>query len=457
VPFPLADSLASDYGVGRAAEPGFHAFSGLAHEDGMRGRARSADPSPVLPCLSSNNSTEKAVKLTPYQRKNAFSINENLGFVIEKFGLEKVGFLTLTFPKSLSLKEANRRFNSLATHFLDLHFECWVCVREFTKGGRPHFHLVVVCKGDIRTGFDFESYVKMARLSSNPERRRKHSAEIKALSRSLNPSPLLRSTWRELHRVLPLYQFGRHELIPIRKNGAALARYVGGYIRKSMDFRPAEAKGARLISYSKSFPRKVVGHAWSFNSDGARFWRQKVALFAETHRIKSLDGLAFRFGPRWAWWFRDVIESYNLLPFLPRSTDERTAYFEGLDWSKISDSCLQGGESMHCIHLWRPKLPEIDGVPVSPPKRLRWAFGFHLSNWDKSREQVAAAVAASRSKYREARSNFTDEMIEAARASVLAPASLTYAQSRAAAYESACHLAASRWSVSETCSLEGAS
>lgn len=391
------------------------------------GAERHRGATATLPCQSSNNSTESASRLTPYQRKNAFSINENLNFAVERFGLEKIGFLTLTFPSKLTLKEANRRFNSLASHFLDLHFEAWVCVREFTKSGRPHFHLVVVCKTDIRTGFNWGNYLEMAWMSGTDRRRRKFRAEIKKLSRSLDPSPELRSIWKELHRVLPLYQFGRHELIPIRKNGAALARYVGGYIRKSMDFRPVEAKGARLISYSKSFPRKVVGHAWAFHCEGSELWRQKVSVFAQLHRVKDLDQMKLRFGPRWAWWFRDVIQSLNLLPFLP--ADRVRGYIESVDSDRFNDAlaACSSDESVDLtsLHLYRPKLPEVEGVScMVPPRRLRSVFEFHLGSWGMNRDEIAARSASDRRRmaalHDSGGTNFTREMIDSARASLLA-------------------------------------
>jgi hypothetical protein len=386
--------------------------------------AREADP---LPCLSSNNSIETRAALTPYQRKNAHSINENLNACIELFGIEKIGFLTLTFPKSLSLKEANRRFNSLVSNVLNEMFVHWVCVREFTKSGRPHFHLVVVCKGDVLTGFNWSNYTEMLFMSSSERRRRKFKAEIRKLSRSLDPSPELRSMWTELRRVLPLYQFGRAELIPIRKNAAALARYVGGYIRKSMDFRPVEAKGARLITYSKNFPRRVVGHAWAFNTAGSALHRKKVEVFAKRHRIKDLTHMKERFGPRWAWWLRDLIRTINLAPYL-RGDDLHAYLREGSPDCLAFAELLESGKSMFALHLRRPELPEVDGKPLDrPPIEMRGVFSFHQGNWSLSPDEIDAARSARSPVERSARSvpgyltGKTEEALGAARAALVAP------------------------------------
>lgn len=438
MPFALADAFA----------PGLAVFGANCVSDSFAGgvvclapakgggvvpvRAeRDRDGAASLPCQYSNNSDKEPSKLTPYQRKNAYSINENLAHLVGIFGLARIGFLTLTFPKDLTLKEANRRLNSLARRFLDAHFVTWVCVREFTKGGRPHFHLVVVCRVDIREGFNFENLTRLAWLTARSERRRKHALEIKSLSRSLSPCPALKALWAELRRVLPLYQFGRHELAPVRKTGAALARYVGGYIRKSMDFRPVEAKGARMVTYARSFPRKVVGHGWSFNTEGARFWRMKVAAFAAIHRVKDLDVMAKRYGPRWAWWLRDLIESINLIPIL--GSDQMGAYVNGRDNEAVNEA-VKLGVSVLAMHLYRPRLPEVDGVPVHPPARLRAVFGFHLANWDRSRDLIAHESAALRRRMAGVQRFHTDETIAAARAALLAVPKYSPAESRSRNY-----------------------
>lgn len=419
-------STSGGMGTGRAGE-GECCDSDCSLEGNWGGaspRAAGAAAPVSLPCQSSNNSTEPLGELTPYQRKNAYSLAENLESLVECFGEEKIGFLTLTFPKNLTLKEANRRFNSLASHCLDSWFKAWVCVREFTAGGRPHFHLVVACHEDIRAGFDFAAYMIMARLSSNPSRRRKNAARIKRLSRCLNPSPYLANLWRELRRVLPKYQFGRHELIPIRKSGAALSRYVGGYIRKSMEFRPIEAKGARLVTYSKKFPRRVVGHAWAWNTDGARVWRMKTALFAKLHGITDHEnGLKDAFGDKWAYWFRDVIASLNVFP-LGLDCETSLAAVQTMDLERLQTSIAERGEAAFTsLHLYPPRLPEVDGKTLIPSARLRPIFAFHLQFWSATPDEVVASASStvSRSARLSLRKLSAHWSRDAVRASLAAP------------------------------------
>ena len=252
-----------------------------------------------------------------------------------------------------------------------------------------------------------------------------------------NPSPVLKSLWRELHRVLPLYQFGRHELIPIRKNGAALCRYVGGYIRKSMEFRPLAAKGARLITYSKNFPRKVVGHAWAFNSPGGRFWRQKLQVFAGLHGVKEYSGLKEKFGPRWAWWFRDVIESLNLL-HLPLTSDERNAFMQGLPEDRLNDS-LASGVSLRALHLYCPRLPLLEGKEINPPKDLVSYFAFHFAHWRKKRAELHSDFAYERFSAFLLPRVGPSPRLDAAKAAILAPRPVSAAVKRVRTYQRTAH------------------
>lgn len=334
---------------------------------------------PALPCQSSNNCTELPSGLTPYQRKNAYSLAENIAAMVEAFGIERIGFLTLTFPKDLTLREANRRFHSLVTHELSGLFEAWVNAREFTGLQRPHMHLVVAAKGDIREGFSHATYLKMARLTRSKGRKAR-AAEIRELSRSLTPNPLLRALWSKLRDACPRYQFGRHELIPIRKEGAAIARYVGGYIRKSMEGRPESAKGSRLVTYSQDFPRRVLGHSWQWNTPGTAAWRRKLEWFAKLHGVKCFEDLSRAFGPRWAFWLRDLIETLNLGEHGEIQPSESFDLIRFLEVEQAHPFHL----SPFRLHLYPPRVPvDEKGNPIPLPRRIQPVFAWHLENWHR--------------------------------------------------------------------------
>lgn len=349
------------------------------------GSAERSGPSNSLPCLYSNNCIETALEkagfLDAYRKKTAFILAENIAALVDAYGLEKIGFLTLTFPTKLTLKEANKRFHSFSTNFLHRIFPlAWLAVREWSPSGHLHFHLLGACAEDIRTGFGFGNYLEMSRIS----KRRGPKAEIRRLGRSLSPNPALKALWGELRAACPKYQFGRHELIPIRKSGRAVAYYVGGYIQKTLIFRPFSAKGARLITYSQGFPRRVNSHQFMWLTENTASWRRKVGIFAALHGVKDLAGLAERFGPRWSFWFRDLIETLNDgtlfdLRDLPR---DRLIEFSAL-------LVRPGPEISSPLHSLPPRAPmKDDGKLWEIPPPLRSVFIWHLKNWRSDREKI---------------------------------------------------------------------
>ncbi|WP_308185192.1 rolling circle replication-associated protein [Neisseria polysaccharea] len=172
----------------------------------------------ALPCLNSNNCIENAnsgeIKQLPsqYENRKAGTLNEfstsykksttalemNVKAFIEAFGLNKVGFLTLTFADDVTdPKEAQRRFHSLRTNFLKRHFPEYVCVYERTKKGRIHFHLIVNTRVNIRRCLNFR--------------------EI-AAGRYSSANPALRQLWALLRENVHKYGFGRTELLPVKTN-----------------------------------------------------------------------------------------------------------------------------------------------------------------------------------------------------------------------------------------------
>lgn len=148
----------------------------------------------ALPCLNSNNcidvkntnvikEKQKPANIEKYlpntakpefnefstsHKKSAAALEMNVRQFIEVFGIEKVGFLTLTFADDVQdVKEASRRFHSLRTNFLKKHFEHYVCVYERMKSGRIHFHLIVNTREDIRRGLNFQQIQARNYTSAN--------------------------------------------------------------------------------------------------------------------------------------------------------------------------------------------------------------------------------------------------------------------------------------------------
>jgi hypothetical protein len=117
---------------------------------------------------------------------------------------------------------------------------------------------------------------------------------------------------------------GRVELLPIRKNAEALASYLSKYLSKGFVNRRQDDKGVRLISYSKTFPRRC-GSRFSFVGGKVKEWRLRCRLFLDHlyfryYNQAILEGIPppdpftyadmpSLFGKRWAWRLRDKILS----------------------------------------------------------------------------------------------------------------------------------------------------
>lgn len=270
-----------------------------------------------LPCLSSNNSTdprssrprlgvaatlESLRALSQQHRKSACALAWNVQALADRHGIEKIGFLTLTFREHITCaREAQRRFNSLATHVLRQRYpEGFVRVVERMKSGRIHYHLLVVLANDIRTGFDFDAI-------------RVHDYRT--------ASPALRSEWAFWRSTASAYGFGRTELLPVRSTSEGIARYVGKYISKHIAKREERDRGIRLVEYSRG--ARMCRTRFSWASENAASWRRKLALFAQIVSANN-GGLVVRYedlktvlGTTWAYRHREFIAA---LPDLRRST-----------------------------------------------------------------------------------------------------------------------------------------
>jgi hypothetical protein len=249
----------------------------------------------VLPCLNSNISIEipnNLAKMSTQHRKTAFVLKESVQLLANRFGVEFLGFLTLTFSDHVTChKEAQKRLNSLLSNVIKPRYQEYVGCMERQKSGRIHYHLLVVLKTDIRTDFDF--------------------TEI-AQSNYKSASKNLRDEWSFWRKTARKYRFGRTELLPIKSTIEAMAKYVGKYISKHMENRNEEDKGARLVRYSRG--ARAGTTRFMFKTDGSEAWRRKVAVFAqmiqEQHpeqRVSDLEDLRRVLGPTWAYRHRELI------------------------------------------------------------------------------------------------------------------------------------------------------
>jgi hypothetical protein len=256
-----------------------------------------------LPCLNSNISIENdenqqtdsafnPVKLSTQHRKTAFILKESVQLISERFPLESIGFLTLTFAQHITCpKQAQKRLNSLISNVIKPRYHEYLGVMERQKSGRIHYHLLIAMDIDIRTGFNFDE------VSDN---------NYSSVSKNL------RNEWSFWRSTAPKYGFGRTELLPVKSNIEAMAKYVGKYIAKHVESRVEEDKGARLVRYSRG--ARAGTTRFQFQSEGSKEWRRKMAIFAQIvqHRhpdkkINTISDLTEVLGKKWAYHHRDYI------------------------------------------------------------------------------------------------------------------------------------------------------
>jgi hypothetical protein len=263
----------------------------------------------VLPCLNSNNSDR--VKLSTGAKKTAYLLSSIILRLVSTYGIEKLGFLTLTFPDAVTPKEASRRFNNLNRRVLSERYVHWMAVYE--RGGTSgliHFHLVIVLHQDIRTGFDFEAIARKDYRSAS-----KYLKAEWAYWRSIT-----NHNGKCPHHAYA--EFGRYELLPIKSTGEGISKYVGKYLEKHMQARRQDDKGVRLLRMSQAIRNGSVNFAWV--SPRASLWRAKVRTWAKSYGITEYDDLAKFFGSRWAYNYREAIFA-TVVPYDELSVSARAA------------------------------------------------------------------------------------------------------------------------------------
>ena len=298
---PYGDALPPDNdqrggppGASISASPGIHP----ADASWVR-QVIDTETGEVLPCRSLETTQPRGAGnvLSGPHRKVASALSWNVAHLCQQYGMERVGFLTLTFADHVTCaREASKRFNSLASHVLRERYAAYIRVLERQKSGRIHYHLLVVLADDIRTGSDFDAFASRDYKSANNH---------------------LRREWAFWRHTAPQYRFGRTELMPVKSNGDALGQYVGKYIGKHIGFREERDKGVRLVSYSGDARMATSKHTAITNHPEQ--WRAKVLTFARqvegwkqaenpyTPPIRCLADLSFHLGKRWAYRWREYI------------------------------------------------------------------------------------------------------------------------------------------------------
>ena len=283
-------------------------------EGGAASERGGAAPDAALPCQESDNcigkwnSRNPSAVLSPYRKKSRHRLIMAVEWMVKKYGLERVGLLTLSFgvpgsgrgsqetrelrEQAKDLEFVQKRWHSFNTNVVSKRYRDWICVLEPHRDGVWHLHVVLVTNEDIRTGTNIE-------VLSNYRlpywmRRGKHLR-----------NEALAAEWRELRQVCCKYRFGRVELLPVKKTGPALARYVAGYLSKSFLLVPPGRKH-RLVRYSRGISCSF-SMRFSVNSLGNLIYRTRLKIAASMLHFRDYEDFADYFGSRWNYYLREII------------------------------------------------------------------------------------------------------------------------------------------------------
>jgi len=228
-------------------------------------------PLPRLPCLKADNCIGR------HGRKQLFVAQENIRLYIERIGPNNVGVLTITTPSEcLSAREFQAKWHPFRTNVITRMFPTGMWVRERQpRTGNWHAHAVVDLGWDIRTNFPFDQVAKG--FYANVDRR-------------------LRNVWKTLREKATRYNFGRTELLPIKRNGQAFAGYLTKYLGKALVSDKAEGEErCKLFGVWGGVRFAYARFDWVSN----RILRRRKAWLAADSDCVSEDEFQAMFGSRW--------------------------------------------------------------------------------------------------------------------------------------------------------------
>lgn len=217
--------------------------------------------------------------------RTAVAIRANVHGIVQRFGIDRVGVMTLTFARHMDdARLAQTRLRSFRTGVLQRRYGGFLWVAERTRAGAVHFHVLVPTRDSIRP----------AGRRTRELRRRSEAAAI-----------ALRAEQQFLRTAAGRYGFGRIEFRPVRTNADALAHYFAKGFEDPDPARAPADHGVRMFAVSKSL--SVANTRFSWLTQGGRQWRAKVAAhvaeLVEQGVLPAgadLHSLTAVYGPAWA-------------------------------------------------------------------------------------------------------------------------------------------------------------
>lgn len=351
-----------------------------AHGERAASERGGAAPDAALPCQQSDNCIGKwnsrnlSADLSPYRKKSRHRLIMAVEWMVKKYGLERVGLLTLSFgvpgsargsvetrelrEQAKDLEFVQNRWHSFNTNVVSECYQDWICVLEPHKDGVWHLHVVVVTKEDIRTGTNIE-------VLSNYRlpywmRRGKHLR-----------NEALAAEWRALRQVCCKYRFGRVELLPVKKTGPAVARYVAGYLSKSFQFVPPGRKH-RLIRYSRGVSSRL-NMRFSVRCVGNLIYRTRLKLAASMLHFEDYEDFADYFGPRWYFYLGDIIASIPVpLMFLKGQFESGVAAKLLNDFAENPEPYLDEKGKKKMVNVQSDLLRKFTDLAFDEGAEMRW-------------------------------------------------------------------------------------
>ena len=247
--------------------------------------------------------------------RRAAAIEINIEYFIEKTGIDHVGFITLTFKGDRHPSEAVRCLQKLTKKdaFREF-FPHWTWVMSFGENGRTHFHVLVACSFNIRTGFNVETYEGLRALNDQVYAEgRSMSAEEFALYRRLKKTETtneaLKRVRKRLRSMLKSSDFnGRFELTPILKSKEAISGYMKKNYISAVRARHQRFPGVHVTGASRNRP-KVWDANFALLSSPGRFRYSKIG---NALGIQDLEEMRKWLGNRWSFYLMPVIDELEL-------------------------------------------------------------------------------------------------------------------------------------------------
>jgi len=254
--------------------------------------------------MASIHTKRRPSSIQSNHRKTAHALRENASAFVERHGLHRCGFLSLTFKDKMWPIPAARCFKKAVRSFHDYCVD-WIWVMGLGKSFRIHYHALLALELDIRTGIDLSAYPKLLTLEDGYDPFGLWCAKgtipiqqcRKELRAALSRNTALQGLRTEMYPRLRDAGFGQQiNLSPIFTDGPTIAKYLRTNYLEVVLGRSASFRRQRLVGYKQGSERCYRS---SFAWVGHREWRDACQRIAQALGVDDYSGMCPTFGPKW--------------------------------------------------------------------------------------------------------------------------------------------------------------